>query len=57
MSLRLGEQARDFLQARRIPVAWHTYAMPHSVCLEEIAAIGAWLNATFSRIAQQTAQP
>ncbi|CAG9181336.1 Carboxylesterase 2 [Cupriavidus laharis] len=54
--LRLGEQARDFLLARRIPVTWHTYAMPHSVCLEEIAAIGAWLNAAFARITQQTAQ-
>ncbi len=56
VSLRLGEQARDFLQARRIPVAWHTYAMPHTVCMEEIAAIGAWLNATFARITQQAAQ-
>ncbi|QYY28634.1 alpha/beta hydrolase [Cupriavidus pinatubonensis] len=56
VSLRLGEQARDFLQARSIPVAWHTYAMPHSVCMDEIAAIGAWLNATFARITEQTAQ-
>jgi len=54
--LQLGEQARDFLQARRIPVAWHTYAMPHSVCMDEIAAIGAWLQATFARITQQSAQ-
>lgn len=54
--LQLGEQARHFLQARRIPVAWHTYAMPHSVCMEEIAAIGAWLRATFARITQQSAQ-
>lgn len=54
--LQLGEQARDFLQARRIPVAWHTYAMPHSVCMEEIAAIGAWLRAMFARITQQSAQ-
>lgn len=54
--LQLGEQARDFLQARRIPVSWHTYGMPHSVCMEEIAAIGAWLQATFARITQPSAQ-
>ncbi|CAG2147148.1 Carboxylesterase 2 [Cupriavidus yeoncheonensis] len=53
---RLGEHARDFLLARGIPLAWHTYAMPHSVCLEEIAAIGSWLKGTFARIAQPTAQ-
>ncbi len=53
--LRLGEQARDFLQARRIPVSWHTYAMPHSVCMEEIAAIGAWLDTVFTQITKQPA--
>ncbi|RYY74372.1 MAG: carboxylesterase, partial [Comamonadaceae bacterium] len=25
-------------------VDWHTYPMEHSVCLEEIADIGAWLR-------------
>lgn len=42
--LGLGTRARDFLTAREQPVAWHTYRMPHSVCLEEIADIGAWLR-------------
>ncbi|SDC76013.1 phospholipase/carboxylesterase [Cupriavidus sp. YR651] len=43
--LALGARARDFLIAREQPVTWHTYPMPHSVCLEEIAEIGAWLHA------------
>ncbi|WP_423198857.1 MULTISPECIES: alpha/beta hydrolase [unclassified Cupriavidus] len=46
--LGLGERARDFVQGRGHPVEWHTYPMPHSVCLEEIAAIGAWLRARFA---------
>jgi phospholipase/carboxylesterase len=30
------------------PVEWHEYEMPHSVCPEEIADIGAFLRARFS---------
>lgn len=40
----LGRQARDFLGSQGYAVAWHEYAMPHTVCLEEIQAIGAWLR-------------
>ncbi len=36
-------ESRDFLQQLGYPVDWHEYPMPHSVCLEEITAIGAWL--------------
>ncbi len=43
--LELGALARDTLVAQGQPVTWHTYRMPHSVCLEEIADIGAWLQA------------
>lgn len=39
----LGMLARDTLLKQQCPVTWHTYPMPHSVCLEEIADIGAWL--------------
>jgi len=46
----LGERARDFLLARGQPMTWHTYRMPHSVCLEEIADIGAWLTSRFAEI-------
>lgn len=44
--VRLGEMARDHVQALtgHAP-AWHEYPMPHSVCLEELADIGAWLRA------------
>ncbi len=41
----LGELARDTLQELRCPVEWHTYPMPHSVCIEEIVEIGKWLTA------------
>ncbi|MEM5432710.1 alpha/beta hydrolase [Cupriavidus oxalaticus] len=45
--LRLGVAARDFIQARQHPLTWQTYPMGHSVCLEEIIAIGAWLAERF----------
>lgn len=44
VSMALGIKARDFLLGRGYGVAWHTYAMPHSVCIEEIQAIGGWLQ-------------
>jgi phospholipase/carboxylesterase len=39
-----GEASRRALDAAGYPVEWHTYGMPHSVCIEEISAIGAWLR-------------
>jgi phospholipase/carboxylesterase len=45
VSLRLGLRARDALRQHGYAVEWHEYPMPHSVCLEEIATIGAWLTA------------
>jgi len=41
----LGLAARDLLVQRGYSVAWHEYPMPHSVCLEEVKAIGKWLSA------------
>lgn len=41
----LGLAARDFLREHGYRPEWHDYPMPHSVCLEEIADIGRWLNA------------
>lgn len=38
-----AERSRDALAALGYPVEWHDYPMPHSVCLEEIAHIAAWL--------------
>lgn len=40
----LGRQARDFLLAEGYPLVWHEYPMPHTVCLEEVQAIGNWLS-------------
>jgi phospholipase/carboxylesterase len=36
--------SRDRLAAAGYPVQWHEYPMQHSVCLEEIAAVSAWLQ-------------
>lgn len=44
VSLELGEQARAMLQALGLAPEWRTYAMPHSVCMAEVADIGAWLR-------------
>jgi phospholipase/carboxylesterase len=41
----LGEQARTTLAKLGFTIEWHTYPMPHSVCLPEIVALGAWLRA------------
>ena len=40
----LGVAARDFLIQRGYPLEWHDYAMPHSVCLEEVEDVGRWLR-------------
>jgi phospholipase/carboxylesterase len=39
----LGRQSRDELIARGYRVTWKDYAIPHSVCAEEIGDIAAWL--------------
>jgi phospholipase/carboxylesterase len=39
-----GEASRRVLEAAGYPVEWHSYPMPHSVCMEEVVAIGAWLR-------------
>jgi phospholipase/carboxylesterase len=40
----LGEAACRQLQATGYPVEWHAYSMPHAVCPQEVADIGAWLR-------------
>lgn len=44
VSPELGIRARDFLIHHGYRIEWHEYAMPHSVCLEEIKEIGRWLG-------------
>jgi phospholipase/carboxylesterase len=48
LPIQLGEAARDFALAQGHTVAWHAYAMPHSVCAEEVAALRAWLEHCFA---------
>jgi phospholipase/carboxylesterase len=38
-----AEAARRALQANGYTLEWHTYPMQHSVCIEEVRDIGAWL--------------
>ena len=40
--------SRDKLTELGYSVEWHQYAMPHSVCPEEIRDIGAWLRKVLS---------
>jgi phospholipase/carboxylesterase len=39
-----GEASKRMLEAAGYAVEWHSYRMEHSVCLEEVQAIGAWLT-------------
>jgi phospholipase/carboxylesterase len=45
LPLELAESSRRALEKLGYAVDWHAYPMPHSVCMEEISAIGAWLSA------------
>ncbi len=38
-----GEASRDLLQSLKYPVEWHSYAMQHSVCPEEVGDFNRWL--------------
>lgn len=42
-----GEAARDALVGLGCRPQWHTYAVPHAVCAEEILEIGQWLRGRF----------
>jgi phospholipase/carboxylesterase len=43
-----GEASKRLLEAQRYPIEWHSYPMEHSVCIEEVRAIGAWLARVLS---------
>ena len=45
LPLQLAETSRGALEALGYAVEWHAYPMAHSVCMEEVGAIGAWLAA------------
>jgi phospholipase/carboxylesterase len=39
-----GEHSAELLRAHGYDVTWRTYAMPHSVCAEEVRDLAAWLK-------------
>jgi len=39
-----ARDSRKLLEGLGYEVEWHEYRMPHSVCVEEIAQLGAWLR-------------
>jgi phospholipase/carboxylesterase len=43
VTLARGAAGRDLLQSQGYPVEWHDYPMEHSLCMEEVAALNAWL--------------
>jgi phospholipase/carboxylesterase len=45
----MGANSRRLLETLGYDVEWHEYAMPHSVCLEEVRDIAAWLRTALSR--------
>ena len=40
----MGARSKDLLVQAGYDVEWHEYPMQHSVCLEEIGHVGAWLK-------------
>ena len=43
-----AHRSRDLLLELGFRVAWHEYAMPHSVCAEEIRDLASWLRGTLA---------
>ena len=37
-------ESKQFLEGLGYRIDWHQYPMPHSVCMEEVSDIGAWLQ-------------
>jgi phospholipase/carboxylesterase len=44
-----GKRSADLLQEAGYPLAWHAYAMEHSLCLEEVRDIETWLAGVFTK--------
>ena len=44
-----AQRAHDTLTGLSYTVEWHEYPMPHSVCMEEVADIAAWLDRVLPR--------
>jgi len=39
-----GRASAEILKNHGCSIEWHEYVMQHSVCLEEINAIGVWMK-------------
>ena len=46
----MGKNSRDVLLKSGYAVEWREYPMQHSVCLEEVRDIGAWLTVVLQRV-------
>lgn len=45
LPITLGEAARDLAQQLNDNLEWHSWPMQHTLCLEEVLAMGEWLTA------------
>jgi phospholipase/carboxylesterase len=47
--LERGQASRDALRGLGYEVEWHEYPMAHSVCMDEIDDLNAWLVRTLAK--------
>lgn len=47
VAIESGKAVFDTLHAQNYPIQWHDYVMEHSVCIEEIEHIAAFINGIF----------
>jgi phospholipase/carboxylesterase len=47
VAIEMGKSAFDGLKAMGYPIQWHDYVMEHSLCVEEIEHIAAFVNTVF----------
>ena len=45
----LGDESRQLLESAGYAVEWHSYAMPHSLCEQEVADLRSWLKRVCAR--------
>lgn len=53
----LGKRSAESLRQLGCTVSWHEYAMPHSVCGEEIRDIGRWLTRQMAAVESSGKSP
>lgn len=55
VDIEIAKEACNALKALNYPVEWHDYLMEHSVCIEEIHHISAFINAIFKTTSEHVA--